>query len=673
MYVVRYDFVLGENITIPSGSVLEFDGGSINGSYTINGNNTGINTGFVKIFNTNVTLAGRWNVVEAYPEWFGAVGDGVADDTNAIQSTIDSFSMLYLLNKVYLVTDTITLPRNQCKFKGVEKHKSSGMWLDCFSTIRFIPSTPKRFIYFYADRSGGDITYAHTFENIKFNFGNENAYGIQFGKVTNDNSIPNIKDYPSWNTISDDSSVDNNCYYHNVIFKHCDFGCNSTNFGLLRAKCFESIVENCTFQSAKYANIKYGCDNIKDYNNTYNGCHYCSLHIGNGTFTVNHTERDINIVNLNIPLKIGLAGVHVNINVDGYYQENQVGGNTDYEVTINASTNQITGLPSDLDYLPYITPFKVVSNRHGEFFTTIHEDNGVYYMDSSDRIDFDETLTITLYTGMISFYKPLSLTCNNVQMQNGSIYVIDRELYYSRLSIHNVECFNVDNEIKAGRNKRCNEMISRGISIDDWNFTNGNPRFNPNVPIKDSPQSIFFDARDSKFGSYGANGGDLSMYHRHNLWGIQYNNTHYLFKTFNKSVDIASVYRCRFYVENLYDSVMGFNQWYLALADANLQNTLKLINFSTNLQSNVPTILEGYFTFPDNAYDYVAMTVGGGYQSNTYLCIYWASIEKVEKGSGSVRPTLKSSISGFEFFDTTLGKPIYWNGTAWVDATGAQV
>ena len=28
---------------------------------------------------------------------------------------------------------------------------------------------------------------------------------------------------------------------------------------------------------------------------------------------------------------------------------------------------------------------------------------------------------------------------------------------------------------------------------------------------------------------------------------------------------------------------------------------------------------------------------------------------------------------GTYYFDTTLGKPIWWNGTAWVDATGATV
>jgi len=40
IYVIQYDFTLGENITIPVNCVLEFDGGSISGEYTITGNNT---------------------------------------------------------------------------------------------------------------------------------------------------------------------------------------------------------------------------------------------------------------------------------------------------------------------------------------------------------------------------------------------------------------------------------------------------------------------------------------------------------------------------------------------------------------------------------------------------------------------------------------------------------
>lgn len=42
-------------------------------------------------------------------------------------------------------------------------------------------------------------------------------------------------------------------------------------------------------------------------------------------------------------------------------------------------------------------------------------------------------------------------------------------------------------------------------------------------------------------------------------------------------------------------------------------------------------------------------------------------------GATSERPSLSSTQAGFVFFDTTIGKPIWWDGASWVDATGANV
>ncbi|MGE8430746.1 MAG: hypothetical protein ACN6O7_22920 [Sphingobacterium sp.] len=46
----------------------------------------------------------------------------------------------------------------------------------------------------------------------------------------------------------------------------------------------------------------------------------------------------------------------------------------------------------------------------------------------------------------------------------------------------------------------------------------------------------------------------------------------------------------------------------------------------------------------------------------------WNPVKTILSGSFSQRPVV--NIVGIEFFDITLGKPIYWNGTAWVDASG---
>lgn len=39
-------------------------------------------------------------------------------------------------------------------------------------------------------------------------------------------------------------------------------------------------------------------------------------------------------------------------------------------------------------------------------------------------------------------------------------------------------------------------------------------------------------------------------------------------------------------------------------------------------------------------------------------------------GTTDKRPAFNNIRTGFQYFDTTLGKPIWYNGTEWVDATG---
>lgn len=54
-----------------------------------------------------------------------------------------------------------------------------------------------------------------------------------------------------------------------------------------------------------------------------------------------------------------------------------------------------------------------------------------------------------------------------------------------------------------------------------------------------------------------------------------------------------------------------------------------------------------------------------------YEFIGYPTIEKITTGTTEQRPTGVSL--GFTYFDTSLGKPIYWKGSAWVDSTGTTV
>ena len=129
-YVIKEDLQLAENITIPHGCTLEFDGGSIRGNHIITGKNTIIKASIEKIFSLNITLRGTWNVREVYPEWFGACGDGVMDDAVAVNKCI-SFSSgrefypikIIFSGKKYFVGETINFSEtSNISFEGTNKN-----------------------------------------------------------------------------------------------------------------------------------------------------------------------------------------------------------------------------------------------------------------------------------------------------------------------------------------------------------------------------------------------------------------------------------------------------------------------------------------------------------------------------------------------------------------------
>lgn len=88
IYIIQYDYDLNDaKIVIPENSVLDFQGGSLNNGIII-GNGTKINATKYKIF-SDIIRNGKFVVDYIYPQWFGALGNGVNDDTNSIQEAVD--------------------------------------------------------------------------------------------------------------------------------------------------------------------------------------------------------------------------------------------------------------------------------------------------------------------------------------------------------------------------------------------------------------------------------------------------------------------------------------------------------------------------------------------------------------------------------------------------------
>jgi len=106
---ITEDITLTQDIVLGANTVLYFEGGKFVGQYVVTGDSTSIVAPPIQIFD-GVSLNGTWNVHDCYTEWWGAIGNGTTDDSDAIRAAIDSpFEKVLLLNKKYAVSKSINV------------------------------------------------------------------------------------------------------------------------------------------------------------------------------------------------------------------------------------------------------------------------------------------------------------------------------------------------------------------------------------------------------------------------------------------------------------------------------------------------------------------------------------------------------------------------------------
>ncbi len=101
-------------ITLPINVTLYFTGGRIDKAASIDGNNTKIQAGMMQIFDaaTVTGFTGTWIIDRVYPQWWGAIGDGIADDELAIQSALNFGGVVCLVDGTYNIGD-ISILKNK--------------------------------------------------------------------------------------------------------------------------------------------------------------------------------------------------------------------------------------------------------------------------------------------------------------------------------------------------------------------------------------------------------------------------------------------------------------------------------------------------------------------------------------------------------------------------------
>lgn len=105
IYHIQYDYDLnGAEITVLENCVLKFEGGSLSNGI-LNINNQAILSPLKRIF-TNISVKNA--TCKGYPEWFGAMGNGLTDDIIPIQKCVDFFKNIIFHGK-YKITDSIVI------------------------------------------------------------------------------------------------------------------------------------------------------------------------------------------------------------------------------------------------------------------------------------------------------------------------------------------------------------------------------------------------------------------------------------------------------------------------------------------------------------------------------------------------------------------------------------
>jgi hypothetical protein len=193
---------VASNVTIPSNVTLRFVDGAylapdVGVTITHNGR---VNSTPKKIFGGGgiVSLAGA--IAQVFPHWWGATGDGVTDDTNAIKAMILATPLgprTEWLGGSFLVTDTVCDGRtalSQCWVgQRTERGTDAFAFRGTYSRTRIVfrpANTAKPLFRVYSTTAADNFLGPFEFKNMSFDIGDANGFVMGVEDIANPTTFP---------------------------------------------------------------------------------------------------------------------------------------------------------------------------------------------------------------------------------------------------------------------------------------------------------------------------------------------------------------------------------------------------------------------------------------------------------------------------------------------------
>lgn len=695
IYIIQYDYDLnGAKVNIPSGCVLLCDGGSIKNG-TINGNCTRINDVHSNLFDLTTLLNGTFNIPYLTPELFGAVGDGISDDTEYLQHAIDMAKITKIfrvkLFAQYKITSTLYLKAN-C---GIVGNKSNAGWSQ--------QENPQIIATF--DNVNSWIIDTDTYRN--------GTDKIDYQGIVSGSDLDNSKVNACDSVYVRDLVIEStNGIYGGIRFlgapgyRRFNVGIRGTKIGYLSCASW-GCSDDYLFATSSMYGLMYAYDvNGVKLSNCYINCDERDIDLSTApSWVKKDADHDLgdfaNSHKCGIYLDYTYGIIFDNVITEHWEVARYVTNSSNlidnspyiediskgvYIISTSSVTvNGMSGFSNDSEYGFYLgtsvrliinnVTTKWTNNRSSVWYNYIKQNNSTVFEDVENRIYtigeyiYDKTISVAPEDDFVAILKGLvSGKRYIIQLKEGTYYLDER-----------IEG-KIFNLVFLGAGKDKTKIIFNKLVADTYigmcyfkPSGNGQSTFIFSNLSLEAEDAQFTDPNDKGMFYVGSSN---IFFHFYNV-SINTNSACFMETNYNISnvITIVASYTSITCGEggSFTTSGYGYRHLFLQLCFTNVTLSDNIANTLSNNAYVIPYYTQN--TPPDSyAFEYSMR-----YDNNTGKTLFYHGGWKDANGnangktSGATSDRPSDPNAGYMFFDTTLNKPIWWSGTKWVDSTGLAV